>query len=68
MTANQFKQKLLKLGFRTHAQAAEALGVGRTTVTMWTTGANSVPAWAVLFLQCLEAKTQASPTTKPENP
>ena len=68
MTAKEFKQKLSKLGFRTHAQAAEALGVSRTTVTEWETGRNPVPRWAIKLLDCLENKSQASPATKPENP
>jgi hypothetical protein len=54
MTKIQFKEKLSELGFKTHAQAAEALGVARTTITMWTTGANPVPESIVLFLKCLE--------------
>ena len=57
MTAKEFKQKLSKLGFRTHAQAAEALGVSRTTVTEWETGRNPVPRWAILFMECLEGRT-----------
>jgi DNA-binding XRE family transcriptional regulator len=62
MTAKQFTRRRQKL-YRTQTQAAEALGVGRTTIVMWETGKNPVPRWAILFLECLSAAVQYAPKT-----
>ena len=55
MTPPQFKRKRLKIGLRTQAAAAAALGVTPQAVSRWECGA-PVPVWVIKFLECLAIK------------
>ena len=46
--------KRRKALFRSQQKAADAMGVSQTTLSMWETGHNPIPLWAVKFLECLE--------------
>ena len=55
MTPLQFKRARLKLGLKTQAQAAEALGVTPGTVSHWEQGRRPVTLVIQKFLACLES-------------
>lgn len=66
MTANQFFRRRKKL-FRSQAKAAEALGVTQQAISMWETGARTVPLIVVKFMECLDAADKADRETGYEN-
>lgn len=53
MTALQFKQLRLKAGYRTQAEAAEALGITPGALSHYEQGRRPVPEIVVRFMRCL---------------
>ena len=55
MTPLQFKRKRLKIGLKTQAQAADALGITAGMVSHYEVGRRKVPKIIIRFLACLES-------------
>jgi transcriptional regulator with XRE-family HTH domain len=60
LTPLQFKRTRLKLGLKTQAQAAEAMGVCQGTVSLYESGGRPVPKTIIKLLECLEEKSSSN--------
>ena len=54
MTSEQFKQRRLKMGYKTQQQMAEVLGITQGSVAHYETGRRPVPEIVVRFMRCIE--------------
>ena len=55
MPPEELRQAMRKLGFHTHADLAEAIGVSRSSVSLWAQGKVGVPRPVAMLIRMMLA-------------